>query len=70
MVYGMTVHFQFLYAPGVDQGLEFLPNGFYQDHQTGYLNSAAGTPCAGPYEHEQQQDRTGISGHRLKSVVA
>ena len=57
MVYSVTVHFQFLYASRMDQSLQFFSNRLYQDHQTGYFNTAAGTSCTGAYQHKKHQDR-------------
>ena len=57
MVYSVTVHFQFLYASRMDQSLQFFSDRLYQDHQTGYFNTAAGTSCTGAYQHKKHQDR-------------
>ena len=59
MVYGMSVHFQLLYTSWMNQSLKFFSDSFYQDHQTGYFNTASGTSGTGAYQHQKQKDCPG-----------
>ena len=58
-IYRLTVYFHLAHALRMDV-VEALPDeGFESNHNTGDLDSTAGTSGTGTYEHEQNQNGLG-----------